>query len=244
MRVESEHTCASGGWYHFYDKPNPDFLPAQRREAPARSIKAFEIMENFRRATLPHHYICLAEELGVTPESLVRIGAGWAESYKAWAFPMKDGLGNTVGIRLRNKAGFKWAVRGSAQGVFVPAECDSQIAYLPEGPTDACAAISIGLFPIGRPSCNAGADIIAATLKRLGIFKAVIIADNDEIKTLGQKQGRPGAIGALQLKKAIGVKSVIWTPPDPIKDLRQFVKQGGNAIVIESQIRNKVWSRK
>src|ERR1017187_5841927 len=107
MRVESQFVCVSGGWYHHYDKPNPDFLPKQRREAQTKKIDAFGMMQKFRRETEPFMFTCLAKELGVTPESVVGLGAAYAKEYRAWAWPMKNGSGETVGIRLRNKAGFK-----------------------------------------------------------------------------------------------------------------------------------------
>jgi hypothetical protein len=244
MRVESDKACQSGGWYHFYDKPNPDFLPTQRREVHVKNIDAFMMMQKFRRLTEPFMFNCLAKELGVTPGSLVALQCAWAEEYKAWAFPMKHGGGGTIGIRLRNKAGSKWAVTGSLQGIFIPNTEPQDTCYLPEGPTDTAACLSIGLFAIGRPSCQCGAEQIKVALNRLNIHKAVIIADNDEMKKLGNKEGRPGIIGALKLKKELGVKSVIWTPPSPIKDIREFVQKGGTSIVIESQIKNKIWSIK
>ena len=246
MRVESVKACTSGGWYHFYDRPNPDFLPKQRREVRAKKIDAFGLMQKFRANTKPHMFNCLAKDLGVTPESLMGLQCAWAGEYKAWAFPMKDGMDTTIGIRLRNAQGFKWAVTGSAQGIFIPNTEQQLIVYLPEGPTDTAACLSIGLFAIGRPNNICGAEMIKVAMHRLGIHKAVIVSDNDEMKRdkFSGREWRPGIVGALQLKKELGVQSVIWVPPSPLKDIREFVQKGGHKVIIESQIRNKVWSRK
>ena len=153
---------------------------------------------------------------------------------------MKNGAGNIVGIRLRKADGFKWAVTGSRQGIFIPNSDPQKIAYLPEGPTDTAAMLTMGLFAIGRPSCNSGNEYIKEALKRLHISRVVVVADNDEIKA-GNR--RPGLEGAIKLKRFLGLPSVIWMPPSPIKDVREFLGKGGTKQMIESEIKNKVWSR-
>ena len=246
MRVESAHTCASGGWYHFYGdsyKP-PEF---ERPEVARPSIDSDRLMQRFRSATGSFDYKRQAFSLGVNPTALIALGAAWASEYKAWAYPMRDGDGNTVGIRLRNDRGFKWAVKGSRQGVFMPSEGTSyglmDIAYLPEGPTSTAALLSLGLYAIGRPSCSAGNDIVKAVLKRLGIHRAVIVSDNDTLKDFGGKQSRPGYEGALKLQRELGIKSTIWMPPSPLKDARDFMRKGGTKELIESDLRNRIWTK-
>ena len=71
--------------------------------------------------------------------------------------------------------------------------------WICEGGTDAAALLSLNCFAIGRPSCSGGTDEINATIKRLGIKEAVIIADNDEDKTIGGRTYNPGADGAMGL---------------------------------------------
>src|SRR6185295_4140079 len=100
-----------------------------------------------------HGLSTFAATLGVKSEALEALGCAWAEPYRAWAFPMRNGDRNVIGIRLRNDAGHKWAVKGSKQGLFSPSYPASQTGFICEGPTDTAAALSIGLWAIGRPSC-------------------------------------------------------------------------------------------
>ncbi len=190
-------------------------------------------------------FFLLSTSLGVRIEAIIAMGAAWAKEYRAWAFPMRNEFGATIGIRLRNDKGFKWAVEGSRQGIFLPEPSVKlqPCAYLPEGPTDTAALLSLGLFAIGRPTCNAGNDLIKRAMERLKIFKAVVVADNDEMKRLGSKEGRPGIDGALKLKKDLRLPSVIWIPPSPVKDVREFYRKGGSRELIESDVKNKIWSK-
>ncbi len=254
MRVASQHPSKDGGFYHFYDVARPDFLPTiQRDQAQPVNIDAGKLHAGWQSKTMPHQIVMLAGQLKVAPRALWSLGVAWGEmhcgrSIRAYAFPMKDGDGNIVGIRLRNKIGFKWAITGSREGIFVPnidsALSAERVAYLPEGPTDTAAGISMGLLTIGRPTCRTGLEQIKKTLGRLKIYKAVIIADNDEMKQFAGRDGRPGIEGAQKLKAELGLTSVIWTPPSPIKDLREFYGKGGTRSVIESQLKNKVWTHK
>lgn len=247
QRVASEHPHDKGGWYHFYGEPNPEYVPREPRKAPPKRIDADTVMRRLRRETQPFHFNVLAQKLGVTNESLYCLGAAWHAELNAWAFPMYDTEGEIVGIRLRNKAGFKWTVTGSLTGVFMSIYEPDNVEYalLPEGPTDTAAAISMGYFALGRPTCTGGNDIIKATLRRLGIYKAVIVADNDEMKKLGPKEGRPGNEGAQKLKAELGLKSVIFTPPSPLKDIRELAGRGleRGRLIIEASIKNKIWSK-
>ena len=243
MRVESQHACASGGWFHFY---GDGYKPAPMRPEVARpSIDAERLMKQWADRTSTRQKQDEAFALGVKPESLIILGAAWAEEYKAWAYPMRDGDGNTVGIRLRNNRGFKWAVRGSRQGIFMPIATVGlmDVAYLPEGPTSTAALLSLGLYSIGRPSCNAGNDIVKSALKRLGIYLVVIVSDNDTLKDFGGKQARPGYEGARKLQRELGIKSTIWMPPSPLKDARDYLRKGGTKELIESDLRNRIWTK-
>lgn len=243
MRVESSHPCASGGWYHFYDnKVKPDFIP-KAKSAPAQ-IDAAGLMKRIYKDTSISIIKEQAQLLGVTPDSLELIGAGWYKEKNALAFPMRDGAGDIVGIRLRNRLGFKWAVSGSRNGLFIPQELDSAlVTFLPEGPTDVCAFLSIGIQAIGRPSVMSGNQWLAEYLRVVGICRVVIVADNDKIKQLGNKEGRPGIEGAIRLKKDLKMVSVDWMPPSPIKDVREFVNRGGKANQIQSDIASKIWTK-
>lgn len=244
QRTPSEHAHPNGGWYHFFEKlpERPQHVTAPK-QAP-RQIDAAKMIRLWREKTSLIAFRQIAHKLGVHSDSVIRIGAAWAPEHRAWAFPMRDGHGETIGIRLRNDAGQKWAVTGSRQGLFY-GDCSSdvnKVAYLPEGPTDTVAGMSIGLFCVGRPTCNSGGEHVKALLRRLGIGSAVIVADNDDMKSAPGGQARPGIVGAERLKRELGVRSVIWHPTGDIKDLREFVRRGGTRALIEAQIKDRVWS--
>ena len=246
QRVESNKPHSKGGWFHYYDQQKSNlqvtFRPLPSRPAPAE-LDAESFMDSLSGRGVVSD---LAQSLGVSNESLELLGAAYSAQHKAWAFPMSDSDGKFIGVRLRNSEGQKWAVTGSRQGIFLPKsnfQVTPKVAYLPEGPTDTAALLSMGLFAIGRPTCMSGNELIAQALKRIGIYKAVIISDNDGIKQLGNKEARPGIVGAQKLKKELKISSVIWMPPAPIKDVREFYKRGGTVQQIESEIKNKVWSK-
>ena len=244
QRVESNRPHAKGsGWYHFYNDDKPDYIP--KAKPPPRSINARAIIDRYLNTTPPERLDLCANKLGVTVDSLNALEVSWSAEKKAWAFPMSDGCGKVIGIRLRNDEGFKWAETGSRQGIFLPwLHLEPQrIVFLPEGPTDTAALLSMGLYAIGRPTCMSGNEQIAEALKRLRIFRAVIVADNDDMKKLGPREGRPGIEGAIKLKRDLKIPSAIWIPPSPMKDVREYYRNGGTRRLIESDIKNKVWRK-
>ena len=206
----------------------------RREKAPPR-INAASMIERWSKdeSLIYKHAIAL----GVSVQSLIDLSASYSFEYNAWAFPMRDGNNEIIGIRLRNNKGKKWAVTGSRSGIFIPQIKGERTAYLVEGPTDTAAMLTLGLYAIGRPSCNAGGEMVKEHLKKSKIFKVVIVADNDSIKN-GK---RAGIEGAKKLQKDIGLSSVIWMPPSPIKDVREFVRKGGTRQLIESDINSKTW---
>jgi len=230
MREPSDHPARNGGWYHPYDedKPKPTYIAPKRSAEP--SIDAAAIM---KRLLIDHDcLIYLAGSLGVTPQSVAALNAAWSPGNIAWAFPMRDGSNEMIGIRLRDASGKKWAIPGSRNGIFIPQGIEPQkTCFIVEGPTDCAAALTLGLFAIGKPSCNAGDDHVKVALKRLGIKRVVIISDND----------KPGQLGALKLQQSLVVTSTIWTPP--AKDLRQFLNQGGTKALVENSISKLVWTK-
>jgi hypothetical protein len=226
MRVESSRPLKNGGWLHpLTAKPQPPKL----RPLPPPSINASKLILEWAQETPAPALAALARALGVSEDSLAALNAVYAKQHRAWAFPMCDGNGNSVGIRLRADDGRKWAVRGSKQGIFIPATDPKSIAYICEGPTDTAAALTLGLFALGRPSCNCGGPDLRVACRRLGVHWVVLVADNDA----------PGLQGAIRVAKEVGLRHVIWTPPT--KDIREFLQAGGTRALIESDLRNLVW---
>lgn len=241
MRVPGGIPCKSGGWMYKDEVKSVPVFHHIGRPTPPPSIDAEAIWRKWHEATGGAQLDGLAKELGVEPEALEMIGAAWAEDRDAWAFPMKSGAGKIVGIRLRNSTGRKWAVCGSKQGLFVPdIQPTGKLAVIAEGPTDTAALLSIGMFAIGRPCCQGCMEEVRETLKRLNIYKVIIMADNDDPKVRPDgTTWQPGQEGALQLQDFLKFPSLLIVPP--VKDIRDWIKDGCTAEMIEGITSQRVW---
>lgn len=166
-----------------------------------------------------------AELLGLPPEPLERLGVGWEPDSDATTWPMYDANGFVIGIRLRcPKSGKKWAVKGSRNGLFVPAYLKPEVAgsrlFVCEGPTDTAAVISLGLAAVGVPSAGVGGDMLAQMIRSLDLSGIVIVADGDQAGIDGAKRL------ASYLADCADVR--IMAPPNGIKDVRDWVVQGAD----------------
>lgn len=230
-RVPSNHAQPGGGWLHDLDSrpPVPVFRTQARRDP--RPIDVPRLILSWAAKTPVDALQGLAKRLGVSEAALAALNAVWAECYSSWAFPMRDGFGNMVGIRLRSSTGRKFAVTGSKQGIFLPVTDRQSVVYICEGPTDTAAALTLGLFAIGRPSCNGGLLEIRAACRQMQIYRAVIVADHDD----------PGQKGARILGQKLGLRHVIWTPP--AKDIRDWLNLGGTRLAVEDDLKDLVWQK-
>jgi len=229
MRIESSTLCRNGGWLHALDSA-PVKLPLREKKPEPMTINCTRIMAQWRDNTLREWVHDLAFDLSVEPSALYSLGVAWAADRKAWAFPMYDGYGNTIGIRLRTGDGKKFAVTGSRQGIFVSSHAPSPEIFITEGPTDCAALLSIGIYAIGRPSCLGCEDMIRDFVREKRIKRAVIVADADE----------PGQRGAEKLQPVLRVQSKIWTPP--AKDIRAAVIAGIDAKTIGALTKEILWN--
>lgn len=228
MRVSNDRPLKNGGWLWRHDGAAPNL---QVKERPMPIINVPELMARFSRASPSWRVEALAKDLGVTVAALMALGCAWASEYKAFAFPMRDSGNNQIGIRLRDSNGRKWAVTGSHQGLFIP-QCDrDKVLWIFEGPTDTAAALTIGLFGIGRPSCSGGVDQLKQFMKRNRFSRAVIVSDLDD----------PGIRGAGTLQEHLPIPSCLLVPP--AKDIREFVQFGGTKELIESMTNNLIWKQ-
>jgi len=168
----------------------------------------------------------------MTTQSLLALNCCWASPHKAWAFAMRDGYGNMVGIRLRTESGKKFAVPGSHQGLFIPKDKWDKMLMLTEGPTDCAAAIDLGYWAIGRPSCSGGVSEVITFVKQRKVRRAVIVSDNDS----------PGVLGAAELQRRLPCSSCILVLP--AKDVRAFVGLGGTKALMDSMIGSAIWNGK
>lgn len=229
MRVESSRPCDNGGWLHALDSAPKPFVAKPKLFEPPK-INVTRLMAGFQAETMAKWIDDLSKELSVSTSSLRSLDVAWSSEHKAWAFPMRDGYCDPIGIRLRTKSGSKFAVTGSRQGLFISSYQPLQELYVCEGPTDTAAMLSIGAYAIGRPSCLGCEPMIQDFIRENKIRQVIIVADADD----------PGQRGAEKLQGCMKVKSKIWTPP--AKDIREAVKKGLSIKLIECLIKNILWT--
>lgn len=227
MRVDSGHPMRNGGWWHRHTQ-----FATTHFVSPTRSPKKVEgkipdfdsILSNADHTRLGQ----LSAELHVTYESLDDLGTVYLSMYHAYGFPMSLSNGKVIGIRLRNNNGKKWAIGGSHAGLFIPHVLagEQRDLFICEGPTDTAAALSIGLFAIGRHACSGQEEMVVQVIRDRGVKRVYICCDNDA----------PGRQGAAKLAKMIKCKWSIFTPP--AKDLREFVAFGGSRDLLFSMLRD------
>ncbi len=230
MRIKSDKPAHNGGWWHQI-KDMPKKVEYHKQIKPQRPVNLKRTWESWSSMTDDDDIKTCALRLGVSSESLSDLGMAWAWQYGAWAFPMRDGAGGVVGIRLRGETGKKWAVAGSRQGVFMPTAWpeSTQVALICEGPTDTAAALSIGFKAIGRPSCLGCEAMVAETCRRFSVRRLVIVSDNDG----------PGRQGAQKLADSLKLPWKIIVPP--AKDMRAWVQAGATKDLVECVINQKLW---
>lgn len=243
MRIQSGRPSknAMGGWIH----PLNGAIGTVRKHAafvPAPSIDAVSILQSWSLNTKPSQLIDFATDLGVTPESLLQLGCCRSSTHHAWAFPMRDGSSKIIGIRLRYDNGDKRAVKGSRSGLFIPMIPPRNTCFICEGATDCAAALSIGIFAIGRPSCSGGTAQLWAALRERRVLRVAILADNDpdKLRPNGEPYN-PGIDGAARLATELDLPTCLLVPP--AKDTREFVKLGGTKEVLYSMMQSLVWNR-
>ena len=170
----------------------------------------------------------LSNELGVSVESLQRLGVGWCGW--GWTFPMTDANGNLHGIRVRKRNGIKLAVTGSRDGLFIPDPQDDLVTLdtspggvppllICEGPTDTAALLDLRFDAVGRPSCRGGSALLVDLVRCRRPDEVVIVADRDG----------PGRRGAETLASVlvVHVPAVrVIRPPRGIKDARAWKRAG------------------
>jgi len=242
MRVQSQKPTRNGGWLHRLDTQTPTRtlrLPPPPRTRPA-NINAEALVNAWERATENKDRQRLSGLLGIGIPTLVHLRASWADSYAAWAFPMRNHTGKTVGIRLRAEDGRKWAVTGSRAGLFYSDDwVYCKRVLICEGPTDTAAAMEIGFGAIGRPSCRGQEDMLRELLAGYR-GDVVIMQDRDSAKHRPDgSKFFPGQEGAALLASRLKRPLRIITPPG--NDLRGWVCRGGTATQLGALIDNARW---
>lgn len=244
--------CAAkngNGWFHNLTDRNggKGAKRPPRKPIPDNHLTAAEcktMQKGFETALSPDRLKELAENLKLPENALVIYGLGFEPETRLWTFPMFDGQRRVCGFRTRDRDGNKRSIAGSRNGIFIPKDYDEPggalldplddrplLLLLPEGPTDAAAAYSIGFRAVGRPSNMGGQEQIKMLLEKSPRQDVIIIADHDPVKRL--KDGTPfvpGWEGALHLANAIlpvcGTLKIVRMPGET-KDFRKWVNAGG-----------------
>ncbi len=236
MRVPSNRPSQgmAGGWLHnIGDTHRIPYVPIPKPIISTPEIDCEKILSEWGKQSTPQSLIIFAEKLGVDPMSLYALGCVWSHENNAWAFPMKNENKKCIGIRLRNEVGQKWAVRYSKSGLFIPTQNlnPKETLFICEGPTDTAASLCLGLQAIGRPSCQGLEEVTNNFIHINKIRSVVLVADNDD----------PGINGMGKLQSQLTVNSCILILPS--KDMREFYCSGGTKVIIDSILKNLIWTK-
>ena len=238
------------GWIHRLVPEAMRPAPAPRRPRPEPPPMDIEAVYQGISNDMVHLPLSdLGARLGVTVDSLIRLGAVWSRRHGAWAFPMFDIERRLIGIRLRAQDGRKWAVTGSHNGLFwprgMPSPAAGQWLLVCEGPTDCAALLDMGFDAIGRPSCSGAVDAVVELAYR-GRREICIVGDFDAPHARPDgTTWRPGHEGAYRLAEALTLArrrpKIIW-PAAPHKDVRAWRLAGAERRDLEASIRTaKYW---
>ncbi|MDZ7619604.1 MAG: hypothetical protein U1E05_21605, partial [Patescibacteria group bacterium] len=170
-----------------------------------------------------------AGELGVSSESLRRLGVGYSPDRRAWLFPMQTAAGDICGARLRLPSGRKLSIAGGKEGLFIPEGIGPDTLLLPEGPTDTAALLDLGFSAVGRPSCRGGVGLLVDFCKRLHPGQVVVVSDAD-------KPGRDGAQALAQRLRAYVPSVRVIEPPAGVKDARAWKQAGAARAEVQAAI--------
>ena len=268
FRTESDRPHDKGGWVHVLKRTLPPVrpVPTVRRPRP-QLIEMERVMQGFRaefegdgaERDIFGSAIEIGAELGMPGAVVDRLMCGRSRFYSAWAFPMRDGDGKVVGVRLREYGGSrKWSVAGSKDGLFYDTDMEAaetvshgvrgREIVICEGATDCAAGYAIGLATVGRSSCNTGVEHLKRLCERLRVSRVTIVTDNDRFKerTTRSPHGvpmrtvwRPGIEGAERLAQDLGRMYRLVTPPK--KDLREWLYAGLTADTFQTVADAQKW---
>jgi hypothetical protein len=99
MRIESSRPTCNGGYLHRVDsRRSTRTSPTTIALRPTRHDLTL-LARKYETAVKPARLSPLADSLGVSVDSLQRLGVGWAFDTGAWSFPMISAEGKVLGIR-------------------------------------------------------------------------------------------------------------------------------------------------
>jgi hypothetical protein len=211
----------NGGWLHLLKErafqPRPRVRRIVLTEPEMPSVDCGGLATGFTAAADPERLCAFAKSLGLSIDSLIRLGIGWSSDSNAWAFPMTRGQ-QIVGIRLRSWTGHKWSVTGGREGLFIPRGLTFlETLFIAEGPTDTAALLDMGFEAVGRPSCSGGVKLLVDLVRARGVKDIVIVADVDPHGT-GQRGAESLAVAMAPYCPSVRVIA----PLGGIKDVRDW----------------------
>ena len=161
-----------------------------------------------------------ASSLGVSPETLTKLGIGRDIDSSSWTFPERNAEGEIIGISKRPDHGKKHMVAGSQRGLTLVWPLDAydgtsqeDPVLVVEGASDAAAGLDLNFTTVGRPSATGGADYLATLLRDRYV---VIVGEHDK------GAGRLGADKTANALVGITASVKVIYPPDGVKDLREW----------------------
>lgn len=228
------------GWLHKIADPIPKRAIADHR--PSRPEPTIHWDRFNRRCveSVPDND-STAEELGVSWESLGRLEIGWSVEHAAYTFPMRDGDGRIIGMRLRYRDGRKLAIRGSHNGLFIPRGEPSGEIWICEGPTDCAALLTVGLYAVGRPSNNGGKDHLVRYCQRHRPCREIVIVADRDAKPITENLTMMAVNELVAALKAIDKRCRVIRPPLRIKDVRAWINRGADAKCLRSIVNDAIW---
>ncbi len=235
QRVESPKLIGEAGWLHRLrdgERTAGRSIGRLRFRSPSSDGANLDGLNAKHRASVTFSELeRLSHELGVSVESLQRLGIGWCGW--GWTFPMTDAGGNLRGIRVRKCNGVKLAVTGSRDGLFIPDPQDdldtldaldtssggASPLLICEGPTDTAAMLDLGLDAVGRPSCRGGSALLVDLMRCRRPDEVVIVSDGDGA-------GRQGAESLASVLVLHTPAVRVIRPPHGITDARAWKRAG------------------
>lgn len=146
--------------------------------------------EMFEHQAARHARWQLAEQLGVSIDSLERLGVGVSPDGSFTSWPERNARGRTIGIVRRYPDGTKKHMPGGHAGLYIARDWHSAAGpiLLPEGGSDTAALLTMGLSAVGRPSCTGGVAMLTELLKH-HLERAVVV--------LGENDRKPDRVGTI-----------------------------------------------
>jgi hypothetical protein len=244
-------------WVH-YPKAGT-IKPVDVSTLPQRQYLDTETLTNIWAEALGHllndDLRKLATHLGLTSAALKAMDIGWMPSIRrephvwpGWVFPMRDAAGTIIGLKVRDKTtGEKKTVGGSREGLFLQSglwevsDLKGETLLITEGPTDCAAALDLNFrFVAARPSAHAGVQHLIDLVRKLRRPPVVIVSDRDKDPRRGQAGAKQ--LGHVLAAYASSVKVIL--PPEEVKDLREWLKQGATKIDLNLAIQQAATIRR